>query len=101
EQLRRQMDEYTRLKPPQLPAAMPLTDIGPVSPITYLLKRGNWRQRGPEVAPGFLPAIDDRTADLAPPNPNARTTGRRAVLANWLARPENPLTARVMLNRLW
>src|SRR5262249_56444692 len=77
EQLNRQMEQYTRLRPPQLPVAMTLTDIGPVSPATYLLKRGNWRQRGPEVAPGFLSAIDDRTADLTPPNPNARSTGRR------------------------
>lgn len=27
--------------------------------------------------------------------------GRRSVLANWIADPKNPLTARVMLNRLW
>src|SRR5262249_9048782 len=31
----------------------------------------------------------------------ARTSGRRRVLADWIASPENPLTARVMANRVW
>jgi hypothetical protein len=101
DQLNKQMGQFTRLKPPQPPTTMTLTDIGPVAPTTYLLKRGNWRQRGQEVPPGFLSAIDDRAAEIAPPGPGSRTTGRRAVLADWLARPENPLTTRVMVNRLW
>jgi hypothetical protein len=99
--LKKRMEEFAPRKPPPPPTAMILTDIGPVSPATYLLKRGNWRQRGAEVVPGFLSSIDDRTAEIARPNANARTTGRRSVLANWIARSENPLTARVMVNRLW
>jgi hypothetical protein len=101
DQLNKQMGQLARLKPPQPPTTMTLTDIGPVAPTTYLLKRGNWRQRGPEVPPGFLSAIDDRAAEIAAPKPGSRTTGRRAVLAEWLTRAENPLTTRVMVNRLW
>jgi hypothetical protein len=101
EGLSKQMAELRRARPPEPPAAMALTDIGPEAPPTHLLKRGDWRKPGPVVAPGFLSAIDDRAADVPTPAPGARTTGRRAELARWLTRPENPLTARVMVNRLW
>jgi Protein of unknown function (DUF1553) len=38
---------------------------------------------------------------IPPPPSGAKTTGRRTVLADWIASPENPLTARVMANRVW
>lgn len=97
--LSKRMGELARQKPQSLPTAMAMTDVGPVAPTTFLLKRGEWRQPGQEVLPGFPSAIDDRNATLVT---NARGgTGRRAALADWLSRPENPLTARVLVNRLW
>ena len=63
-----------------------------------LLKRGNLHQParliGPAL-PGFLPGggpLETGTGE---------NTRRRARLARWLVSPENPLTARVMVNRLW
>ena len=85
-------------KPTELPLAMAMTDVGAEVPVTYMLKRGDWRKPDVEIKPGFLSAIDDRTADIAP---NAHSAGRRTALANWLTKPDHPLTARVAVNRLW
>ncbi|MBO0697405.1 MAG: DUF1553 domain-containing protein [Zavarzinella sp.] len=80
--------------------AMAFTDIGREAPPTRVLQRGNWRKPGDEVRPGFLSAFDDRVADVRPPA-DRKTTGRRTALANWIADPKNPLTARVIVNRVW
>ena len=87
-------------KPSEPPSTMAMTDVGNTAPPTYLLKRGNWNKREGEVEPGFLSAIEDKTAAVALPS-SGKTTGRRTALANWLTKPDHPLTARVMVNRLW
>jgi hypothetical protein len=99
--LAKQLSEFAKLKPPGPPTAMTLTDLGPEAAPTHFLRKGDWQRKGKEVAPGSLSAIDARTADTAAPKPGAKTTGRRAALAEWLTRSDNPLTARVMVNRLW
>ena len=73
---------------------------GPVPP-TYLLLRGEYTRRGPVVEPG-VPAVlvPDGSGSLAIA-PRAGGSGRRSALAGWLTSPSNPLTARVMVNRLW
>lgn len=89
------------IKPTGLAAALcvkeDVTDIQP----THILTRGNPHAAAEEVTPGF-PSV------LSPPEPvvpevaeGATTSGRRKVLAQWIASPENPLTARVMVNRIW
>ena len=57
------------------------------------------RPRCPDAGPG-LP-VPPASVAAAPPWPGARKTGRRLAFARWLVRPEHPLTARVMVNRLW
>jgi hypothetical protein len=95
----KRMAELEKEKPPAPPTAMTCTDLGPTAPMTYLLKRGDWRKREDEVPPGYLSAIDDRDADLR--KQASGTTGRRSALAAWVARADNPLTARVVVNRVW
>jgi Protein of unknown function (DUF1553)/Protein of unknown function (DUF1549) len=99
EELKKQLtDAGPRPTPPAV--AMGFTDVGRDPPPTHLLKRGNWAKKGEEVRPGFLSAFDDRLADFAPPA-TRKTSGRRSALANWVADPKNPLTARVIVNRVW
>jgi hypothetical protein len=69
---------------------------------THLLKRGDYLQPGPEVAPNVLRVLANHKAFDVPPRPkDARSSGRRLAFAKWLTSPEHPLTARVMVNRLW
>ena len=63
---------------------------------THLLARGNPEQPRELVAPAVLTALGALTMP-----PEAADQERRAALASWIASPENPLTARVMVNRIW
>ncbi|HEY8503784.1 MAG TPA: DUF1549 and DUF1553 domain-containing protein, partial [Gemmataceae bacterium] len=101
-ELEKELKELERFKPPPLPTAMGLRDgKGPAK--TFLLRRGELGQPGEEVLPGWpvvlSPDFREVPAVIRPPAPG--TTGRRAALAGWVASADNPLTARVMVNRLW
>jgi len=85
-------------KPTTQAVTMAFSDVGRDVPPTYLLKRGNWTRKGDVVNPGFLSAFDDREATISA---GSTTTGRRTALANWIADAKNPLTARVIVNRIW
>ena len=62
---------------------------------------GDRHKPGPEIAPGFLSAVPTLAKALAPPPPNSKTTHRRLQFAKWITNARNPLTARVLVNRLW
>jgi hypothetical protein len=68
-------------------------------PATHVLHRGDPAQPAQEVSCGVPAILVD--GPLPPPEPTARTTGRRLQLARWLAQADHPLTARVAVNRLW
>ena len=74
-------------------------------PATHVLLRGDAGSPAAEVHPGVLQVLDPSgkaTRLDVPAAPAGRqSTGRRRALAGWIARPENPLTARVMANRIW
>jgi hypothetical protein len=79
-----------------------LWDRGHPSP-THILRRGDYLTPAQPVGPG-VPSVltDGRTPFLVePPWPGARSTGRRLAFARWITQPQNPLTARVMVNRIW
>ena len=88
-------------RPPE-PKIRALWDRGTPSP-TYILRRGNSTSFGRLVGPGVPAALTDGKTrlEVQPPWPGAKSTGRRLALARWLVRPDHPLTARVMVNRIW
>jgi hypothetical protein len=64
---------------------------------TFRLHRGDPMQKKEPVGPGVLSEIGPKFAITA----NATDAQRRAAFAKWVTDPENPLTARVIVNRLW
>ncbi len=68
-------------------------------PVVRVLKRGNPETPGDEVTPGALSWVAALPAAFAGPTPT--DGGRRAALAKWITDPRNPLTRRVLVNRLW
>jgi hypothetical protein len=55
---------------------------------------------GDEVTPAFPTILTPPTPTITAPA-SGESSGRRLALANWIASPDNPLTARVMVNRVW
>jgi hypothetical protein len=68
-----------------------------------MYRRGNYQTPGTLVRPGVPSVLSSNNAGFAiePPWPGAKGTGRRLAFVKWLTRPEQPLTARVFVNRLW
>ena len=87
---------------PRDPRLFALWDNGDPSP-TWIYRRGDYQNPGPFVEPG-VPAVltsPGQRFDPTPPYPGAFSTGRRLAFARWLTQPDHPLTARVMVNRVW
>ena len=67
----------------------------------HFLKGGDASNRGDVMEPGFVTVAVKGDPPTALPPANGRTTGRRRALGEWLGSRANPLTARVMVNRIW
>ena len=76
-----------------------LRELTPDSPDTHLLVRGNPNQPGPLVTPAVPTALVDQQPDFFAPD--KFTSRRRLSLAEWIVDETNPLTARVIVNRIW
>ncbi|HEU0124508.1 MAG TPA: PSD1 and planctomycete cytochrome C domain-containing protein [Bryobacteraceae bacterium] len=71
------------------------------APPSYFLHGGDIHSRGSLTQPGFVAVLDDGATPAALPPADGRTSGRRLALAKWLTSGRHPLTARVMVNRIW
>ena len=97
----KQIRELEEQRQPE-PRIMALWDRGDPSP-TYVYRRGNHATSGSFVEPGVPAALSDSSKrfEIVPPWPDSKSTGRRLALARWLTEPDHPLTARVIVNRIW
>lgn len=115
---RRKTKLYRRLKPEQraiydktfeslanltkeLPtqeAYMGVMEKFPLAPSTYRLAQGDVRKPKEEVQPGFPAWLEKNAPQISQ---LSNSSGRRTALAKWLTQPDHPLTARVMVNRIW
>ncbi|MBK9166161.1 MAG: DUF1553 domain-containing protein [Bryobacterales bacterium] len=97
-QLQAKLAEFDSIKPEPPAVAQAMIDNGVQAPKTHVLNGGAWDAPLYEVQPGFLTILDPSDALVAP---QGNSSGRRAALARWLTDPANPLTARVIVNRVW
>ncbi len=86
-------------RPPEPPRGYIWEEEKASIPPTAIFTRGDPYQPVGSVAPGLPAIFSDPPED--PPKAAARTSGRRLWLGRWIASPKNPLTARVIVNRLW
>ena len=67
---------------------------------SFLMVRGDFDKPGPEIEPGVIRVVaTDEPIEIE--QSKSGTSGRRLALANWMTDKRHPLTARVMVNRIW
>lgn len=79
-----------------------LWDVGKV-PSIRLLQRGSPDSPGPRVKPAFFEVLtpDQNREAQRPEETHAKSSGMRLAFAKWLTSRDNPLAARVIVNRIW
>ncbi|MBS0372576.1 MAG: DUF1553 domain-containing protein [Proteobacteria bacterium] len=95
-----ELKKFDELKPKDPGNISTATELGHSdSPSTFVLFKGIYDRKLEEVQPALPAALSGGQ------NPQivatAASSGRRTALANWIASPSNPLTARVLVNRVW
>ncbi len=102
---RRQTAEFERAikslqrETPDLPRAYFLLEDSPNSPPAFLLLSGRASNPGPQMQPAVPVALTRSQPTFVARD--APSSGRRLTLARWIVDPDNPLAARVIVNRVW
>ncbi|HET6426700.1 MAG TPA: PSD1 and planctomycete cytochrome C domain-containing protein, partial [Planctomycetaceae bacterium] len=78
-----------------------LTEIPDKVPPTKLFARGDFNQPRQDIGPGELAVLNHAALSIPADNPALPTTGRRLAYARHLTSGQHPLTARVIVNRVW
>ena len=99
-ELDKELKKFDKLKPAAGSTTISaVTELGHTdAPPTHVRFSGVFDRPTDEVQPGFIAAINDEKPAI---EPLSFSSGRRAALAKWIASANNPLTARVYVNRVW
>lgn len=104
-ELRARVDELIEKSEKLPPLAWATFDVSTSPSPTPLLNRGNFETPGESVTPGVLTVLNDPehpfSLETVAEKSAQTTTGRRLAFAEWLTDRNHPLTARVMVNRIW
>ena len=99
--LQAEVTALEKQRPEPFPTARTVTEESSDALPSYFLHRGNPGSKGSRMDPGVLSVAAWQPVRFEPPLDAARTSHRRRQFAEWIASKENPLTARVMVNRIW
>ena len=101
DRLETQIKTWTGYKK-KLDVVQAVWDVGE-PPAMRLLQRGSAESPGPKVQPGFLTVTTapDKLNATRPAETQGKTSGMRLAFGDWLTSRDNPLTARVIVNRIW
>lgn len=100
EALTRERNRLRGQRPAALAQALCVREHGADPKESFVLIRGSANAPGEAITPGFLSVLDPPEPVIKAPE-HGESSGRRLALARWLVDGENPMTARVMVNRLW
>lgn len=92
-------EQQQRLPPRE--TVLGLAKLDPTPSPTHVMLRGSPHAEGELVEPSFPRLLGGGKPNIAAPAPDARSSGRRRHLADWLAADDNWLTSRVIANRIW
>jgi mono/diheme cytochrome c family protein len=95
------IEELDAQRPAKYDTARAITDVSREGLPAYFLHRGSLGSKGSLMSPGVLKVASWEPVTFTEPSAEMPTTGRRSVFAKWISSEKHPLTARVMVNRIW
>ncbi|MCF6314009.1 MAG: DUF1549 domain-containing protein [Verrucomicrobiales bacterium] len=96
-ELSKKLAQFDHLKPKPLTPVDAIRDTAEETPTVLIVDSDNKEP----MLPGVLTLLDPNDLKITPPKLDHPSSGRRSALAHWLTRPDNQLTTRVIVNRLW
>ncbi len=99
--LKAKLRELDKQKPKPYPTTRAIGEAGVTAQPSYFLHRGSVDTKGSLMTPGVLSVACDSEYQFPTPPADAKSSYRRRGFAEWLVAPGNPLTTRVMVNRMW